>query len=197
MPALSITLNDERIVTVASDGLDLIDVTVGGDRLGPERAVLRVSGGSFDDTTERRFLTWVPEREIKVGDSLKITFDFEGASSRPGQTIEELYPEELDKPSPPFQPVNEVVRELMQRPKLFESLGFRIGLPDGTVTEGRTTPEEHGFGFSVSWASHRSTHARVSLHTYTLPGLVDKRPLTYHADCKLPPGEGVTFNVVA
>ena len=197
MAALSVTLNGKFVVSVASDGLDLFEVTVSGDRLGPKRPVLRVSGGSFADDTERRYLIWIDEREISSADFLTINFHANGTTSEPGKTIEELYPEEFAEPPPPYRPVEEIFRELAERPKMFDRLAFRLVAPGGAMTHALTAPAEHGFGFSVSWSAHRPDYARVSLHTYTLQSLIDNQPGTYHAQLRLQDGEGVTFGVDA
>jgi hypothetical protein len=55
-PGLTITLNGTELVTVSSEGLNILNVRVHGDRIGPEFANLDVSGGllsvSFSQETK-------------------------------------------------------------------------------------------------------------------------------------------------
>jgi hypothetical protein len=142
-------------------------------------------------------LIWVDERELSMDDCVEVTFHARGSTSQPGRTIEELYPDESAKPSPPLEPPEVVIRELAQRPKAFARLAFRLVAPDGSIKEGCTNPDEHGFGLSVSWVSHRPGRARVSLHTYSLESLARKQFDNYHAHVELHDGERITFNVAA
>jgi hypothetical protein len=195
MPALAVALNNEPVVTVGTDGLDIVDVHVSGDRLGPELAILRASGGSHPDGKPSTYLIWQDECPLRAGDIVTVGFLKEGVSSRPGQTIEELYPDEPPKPTEPFAPPEQVIRELMQKPTQYQALHFRLVNADGTVTEGSTAPAEHGFGFSVSWISQRPERARLSLHTYTLQSLIDRTNSNYHSQGWLQFGQGVLFTV--
>jgi hypothetical protein len=195
MAALSVALNGKFLVSVGTEGLDIVDVGVHGDRLGPEPANLGVRGGSYPEGGQSRYFIWEDERPLQPGDTISVTFSQEGNSSRPGQTVEELYPEEAPTPPQPFPSVDEVLKELTQRPKQFDHLSFRLVAPNSAITEGGTAVDEHGFAFSVLWNSHRSGSARVSLHTYSLEYLAKRREANYHADMRLQYGQGVTFVV--
>jgi hypothetical protein len=195
MPALAVALNNAAIVTVTTDGLDILDVQVSGDCIGPELASFRVSGGSYPDGQPSTYLIWQDEHPLQAGDTVSVTFLKEGLSSRPGQTIEQLYPDDPPEPTGPFAPPEQVLRELMQQPKKHDALHFRLVGPDGAVTNGATAPEEHGFGFSVSWISQRPERARLSLHTYTLQSLIDRTNGKYHAQGWLQFGQNVVFTV--
>jgi len=197
MPALSVSLNGEPLVSVATDGYDVIDVGVSGDLLGPEHGSLRVSGGSYLEGQESRYLVWEDERILVPGDSVAVAFLAAGATSRRGKTIEELYPDEKPTGKETFAPAKQIVRELKQRPKAFDSLAFEFVGPDGAPVRARTTPQEHGFAFTVLWNSHRPERARASAHTYTLASLVTKKNGKYHAETKLGFGQQVTFKVLA
>jgi hypothetical protein len=120
----------------------------------------------------------------------------QGATSRLGKTIEQLYAGKSDTPKQPFVPVEEVVSTLKQRPKVFHSLAFELEGPDGTVRI-RTAAEEHGYALTVLWGSHRPESARVSAYTYTLDSLVAKKDGRYHATTSLVIGQGVAFRVLA
>src|SRR5687767_10122007 len=117
MPALAIMLNGEDLVSVATDGFDVIDVGVSGDLVGPEHATLRISAGSYPDGQESQHLIWEDVRTLVPGDSVSVAFLAKGTTSRPGKTIEELYPGEKPGHQEPFAPAEQMVRELKQRPK--------------------------------------------------------------------------------
>jgi len=197
MPALSVTLNGEDLVTVATDGFDVIDVGISGDLLGPQHATLRISGGSHPDGQAFRYLIWENERTLVPGDFVRVVFLAKGTSSRPGKTIEELYPGKEPSPKEPFARVEDVVRELKRRPKAFESLAFEFTDPDGATVRASTSPNEHGYAFTVLWNSHRPERARASAHTYTLDSLITKENGKYHAEVKLAFGQRATFKVLA
>jgi hypothetical protein len=197
MPALSVALDEEHLLTVATDGFDVLDVGVSGDRLGPERATLRVSGGSYPEGRESQYLIWEDERALIPGDTLSVTFSAVGATSQRGKTIEELHPDKMPTDHKPFVPIEEVIQELKQRPTVFDALAFEFIGPDGRSVQAQTTAEEHGYSFTVLWNSHRPERARVSAHTYTLDSLVAKQNGKYHADAKLTFGQRVAFKVLA
>lgn len=197
MPALAVTLNGEALVSVSMDGFDIMDVGVSGDLLGPEHATLRVSGGSYPQERESQYLIWEDERTLVPGDKVSVEFLASGTTSRSGKTIEELYPDEKPTQKAPFAPVEQVVRELKQRPKKFDSLAFEFEGPDGVGVRARTAPEEHGFAFTVLWNSHRPERARASAHTYTLESLITKENGKYHAEARLTYGQRVTLTVLA
>ena len=195
MPALAVSLNGQPVVTVSTDGLDLLDVRIAGDRLGPELASLSVSGGLYPEGKPSTYLIWQDDISLEAGDRVSVTFLREGQTSREGQTIEQLYPDGPPKPTRQFESPEHMLRELMQMPKQHQALSFRVTEPDGTETEGATTDEEHGFGFSVSWTSFRPDTSRVALHTYTVQSLLDKTNGTYHTNCRLQHGQGVVFTM--
>jgi hypothetical protein len=192
-----VTLNGEFLVSVATAEFEILDIGVSGDVLGPQHATLRVSGGSYSEGKELQYLIWEDERTLVPGDSITVAFSGEGTTSRPGKTIDEIYPDEKPTTTEPFAPPEEVVRELKGRPKAFQSLAFEFVHSDGTRVESHTSADEHGFAFTVLWNSHRPERARVALHTYTLDSLITKENGKYHAEARLSDGDRVTFKVLA
>ena len=197
MAALSVSLNGEVLVCVSTDGFDVMDVGVSGDVLGPAPATLRVSGASYPDGHESQYLIWENERTLAPGDEVNVAFLASGSTSRPGKTIEQLFPDEKPTPTQPFMPVEQMVRELRQRPKTYSSLAFEFVGPDGAAVQARTASEEHGFAFTVLWNSHRPDKARASAHTYSLESLITKENGRYHGEARLTHGQSVTFKVLA
>jgi hypothetical protein len=196
MPALSVTLNGEFLVSVATPGFEIVEVGVTGDLLGPQHATLRISGGSYSERKQQHHLIW-DQRTLVPGDSVTVGFLAEGSTSEPGKTIEELYQGDKPVTSEPFAPPEDVVKELKLRPKAFQSLAFEFVGADGAHVKGHTSPDEHGFAFTVLWNSHRIDRARVALHTYTLDSLITKQSGKYHAETRLSAGQRVTFKVLA
>lgn len=196
MAALSVTLNDQFLVSVATDAFDLVDVSVSGDVIGPEHAILRVSAGSFPDGQASTYLIWEDERQLVPGDMVTVRFLADGITSRPGKTIDELYADESEpKPAEPFATPEQMVAELKQKPKRFASLAFRFVAADGTRSQVQTAPEEHGFGFTVLWDKFRPETARAAIHSYTLDSLITKENGKYYATSRLTHGQSVSFVV--
>jgi hypothetical protein len=196
MPALAVVLNGGALVTVGTDGLDAVEVRVGGDRRGPEVGHVEVSGGAYPEGRESTYLIWQPERALSARDTLSVTLLEHGHSSRAGQTIDQLYPGDASHDTTRPASLGRTVQALMREPLRFAALGFRLVGPDGRVTEGRTTADEFGFGFHVSWIAQRPDRARVSLRTYTLQSLLDHQRGRYHAEAWVHYGQGVTFTVI-
>ena len=196
MAALSVTLNEQFLVSVATDAFDLVDVSVSGDVMGPEHAILRVSAGSYPDGQASTYLIWEDERPLVPGDVVTVRFLAKGTTSRCGKTIDELYADEPEpKPPEPFATPEQMVAELKQRPRRFASLAFEFVAADGTTSQVETTPEEHGFGFTVLWDKFRSETVRAAVHSYTLDSLITKENGKYYANSRLTYGQGVSFIV--
>jgi hypothetical protein len=172
-------------------------VGVSGDLLGPEHATLRISGGSHPDGEDFQYLIWEDGRTLVPGDSVSVVFLAEGGTSRPGKTIEDLYPGEKPTDKEPFVLAENMVRDLKQRPKAFESQAFEFTGPDDAIVRASTGPGEHGYAFTVLSNSHRPERARASAHTYTLDSLITKENGKYHAETKLAFGQRATFKVLS
>lgn len=196
MAALSVTLNDQFLVSVATDAFDVVDVSVSGDVMGPEHAILRVSAGSFPDGQGSTYLIWEDERPLVPGDMVTVHFLGDGATSRPGKTIDELYADEPEQnPAAPFATPEQIVAELKQQPRRFALLAFEFVAADGTRSQVQTLAEEHGFGFTVVWDKFRPETARASIHSYTVDSLITKENGKYYANSRLTQGQSVSFVV--
>ena len=53
-PGLAISLNGTELVTISSDGFNILSVRVFGDRISPEFANLDVSGGLYGEEEEQK-----------------------------------------------------------------------------------------------------------------------------------------------
>lgn len=196
MAALSVTLNEQFLVSVATDTFDLVNVSISGNVMGPEHAILRVSAGSYPDGKASIYLIWEDERQLVPGDMVTVRFLADGTTSRPGKTIDELYQDEPEpKTTEPFATPEQMVAELKPKPKCFASLAFEFVAADGTTSQAQTAPEEHGFGFTVQWDKFRSETARAAIHSYTLDSLITKENGKYYTNSRITHGQGVSFVV--
>lgn len=199
MPALRLLIDDFPILTVCSDGLDLVDVRVSATKVEPETAAVEVHGGSFGNPGDSRFLFWLEHQALKPRQRVSVEFLSEGESSWPGKTVEELYPDsesECEEPEASLLSRDEVLDQLTLRPKSHEHLSCTVCLPTGT-TRVRLEDDEHGYAFGVSWHSHRPERARVSLHSYTIESMRRKENGTYHLQSTLTFGQSACIEVDA
>lgn len=94
MPALEISVGGVTVVTVNTDGLDVLGINVGGTQVDEELASLNVSGGSYPEGGQPLSLTWVASIPLWAGQKVSVVFLAQGLSTQPGKTIEELFPDE-------------------------------------------------------------------------------------------------------
>lgn len=193
-PGLAITLNGAELVTISSEGLNILSVRVFGDRITPEFANLDVSGGLYGEEKDQKHLIWEPDRVISPGDEIAVTLLKNTTTSRPGKTIEELYPEEIESHGP-CQPIEQVFQDLARRPIVRERFTFIVTPPSGQSIRAETLPNDHSFGFSVTWVWLHPERARVSLSSNTLEGIAKREGGSNHAELRLQYGQRVQFRV--
>lgn len=197
MPALNVSVDGATIATVCTAGYDVLNVRAGGTRVDDDLATLDVSGGSYPEDGQSTYLTWICDLPLQPGQVVEVIFLETGSTSHRGKTIEELFPGETPTEPTDFKPTAEMFAELRNRPKLHEKYAFQLVSSIGTVFAGETTPDEHGFGFSVVWNSFHPERARVSLHSYTLDGLESHGPMNSHVEERMQYGDSVRFELVA
>jgi hypothetical protein len=195
MPVLDITVDEIKVATVSTDGLDVLAVNVGGTQVDDDLASLDVSGGSYPEGGPPTSLTWVACTPLRAGQQIAVTFRESGQSSQLGRTIEELFPDEPPTEQTDFTPTAEMFKELRAKPKLREKFIFRLVSSSGASFIGETVPAEHGFGFSVLWNSFHPERARVSLHAYTLDSLETRGPFNNLFEEKIAYGGSVELHV--
>lgn len=191
---LAISLNGTELVTISSDGLNILSVRVFGDRIAPEFANLDVSGGLYGEEEDQKHLIWEPDRVISAGDEIAVTLLENVTTSRPGKTIEELYPDDKE-PHEPWQPIEQVFQDLAQRPIVRERFNFTVTPPSDQSIHAATLPNEHSFGFSVTWVWLHPERARVFLSSNTLEGIAKREGGSTHAEFRLQYGQRVQFHV--
>jgi hypothetical protein len=197
MPALSVFIDEELVVTVNCDKFDVMSVRVSGTRAEEEFASLVVSGGAYPEAGESTSLTWVNEVPLEPGQTVRVQFLENAASTAPGKTIEELFPGEEPSEEFDFTPTEQMFEELRAKPKQRNGWSFEYQSPEGQRAVANTTPEEHGFGFTVLWNSHRPSRASVSLHSYTIDSLQRREPGNDHAREYLQFSQSVAIRVGA
>lgn len=197
MPALSVFVDNDPLVTVNCDGFDVMSVRVSGTRVEDEFASLGVSGGAYPDEGKSTSLTWVSEIPLKPGQSVRVLFLETGASSQPGKTIEELFPDEEPGEDFDFTPTEQMFEELKAKAKLRSGWSFEYHSPEEKRTAAKTEPLEYGFGFTVLWNSHRPSRASVSLNSYTIESMQQRKPGNDHAREHLLFGQSVSIRVGA
>lgn len=197
MPALAVFIDGAPLVTVCCDGYDVVSVRLSGTRVERELATLDVSGGSYPDGGESIHLIWVSERPLEIGQRVSVAFLDVGATTERGKTIEELFPNDGPCESMDFTPTERMFEELRAKPALRNGYSFEYQPAAGGVYVGRTEPEEHGFGFTVLWNSHRPERASVSLNSYTIDSIQQRTPGHDHAREHIKFGQSVSVRIGA
>ncbi len=197
MPALTVCVDGGLLARVCTDGLDVLAINVGGTRVDDELATIHVNGGAYPEDGEHSHLIWIDRFVLQPGQQVQIELSDAGADSQPGMTIDQFPPEPNPTPPAEFKTLAQTVAELKERTLTREGYAFEAQLPAGEVQRTASLPNEHGFGFSVLWNSHRPERASVSLHTYTLDGLEHGEDGRDHARQYLRPGQSVGIKVEA
>jgi len=197
MPALTVSVDGVTLATVSTDGYDVMSVRASGTRVDEDLATLDLSGGSYPESGESTYLTWISEVPLQAGQVVTVTFLEEALTSHAGKTIEELFPDEPPSTQTDFKPTADMFAELRAMPTLRDRFSFRLVSSSGTNFAGETPLDEHGFGFTVLWNSHNPERARASLHSYTLNNLEARSPMNNHVEEKLHYGDWVQFELVA
>ncbi|MGZ8144523.1 MAG: hypothetical protein ACXWTG_10210 [Methylosarcina sp.] len=195
-PGLAISLNGTELVTISSNDLNILNVRVFGDRITPEFANLDINGGLYGEEGDQKHLIWEPDRVISPGDEIAVTLLENATTSRPGKTIEELYPEDKE-PHRPWQPIEQVFQDLAQCSIVRERFTFTVTASSRQNIHAETLPNDHSFGFSVTWVWLHPERARVSLSSNTLEGIAKREGGSTHAEFRLQYGQRVQFRVAS
>lgn len=197
MPALSVSVDGNRIAIVCTDGLDVVTIHAGGTRIDGDLADLHVAGGTYPEEEKSTYLAWVNQLPLQSGQVVVVSFIESTPSSHAGKTIEERFPDDEPVTAEDIKPTAELYNELRARPKLRNKFCFRLESSLGTSFVGETAPDEHGFGFSVLWDKFNPECASVSLHSYTLGNLEDRGPMNYHFKERIHVGDSVRLEISA
>lgn len=194
MPTIQVELNGQTLAEVELVGLDLLTVQLSGDRISDGFASLDMHGGTYPDGAASTFLFWLADVPVDCGDELKVMFNPAGTSSHCGKTIDELYPGEPDHPDI-LADAREHLLDLRGSPYLRKGYRFKLNLPGQQQFVADSDPTDHGFGFSALWNWRHPERVSVSLHTYALDDLIERRPTRDIARHRLVAGETVVLQV--
>lgn len=197
MPTLATRVNGQLLAQVRTDGFDVLSVQLHGTRVDEVFAELEVNGGSYPDDGPSTYLTWVASAPVQPGDVVEVTIQAEGETLHAGKTIEELFPrqsnEGLDREE--FRSTSDMFAELRAKQQVRSGYSFALETSRGTRYTGRTSGDEHGFGLSVLWNSHRPTRANLSLHSYTIDSLEQRSHGRDHVNEYIEPFTSVRLRV--
>jgi hypothetical protein len=198
VPTLTASVNGTLLAQVRTDGFDVMSVAVQGTCVEEELAELMMTGGKYPEGEESVYLTWINSHTLKAGDLLEVTIQDEGETSHTGKTLAELFPDEVQTGEEmDFTPTPEIFEELRSRTRLREGFKFELATSGGTEYVGETGDNEHGFGLTVLWNTHRPGRASLSLHSYTIDGLEQRAPMHDHVREYIEPFTLVRFRVEA
>jgi len=197
MPALSLYVDGMFIASVNTEGYDILDVRVHGTCVDKNIASLDFSGGAHPEGDASSYLTWVNDLPIKPKQVVKVVFLENALTSHEGKTIDELFPDDINKEPIDFKPLPEALNEIRAMQKLRNSISFRVQSPQAGLLTCETEPDKFGFGFGVLWNAWHPERASVSLHSYTLESLESRGPMNYILSEKISLGSEVQFELTA
>ena len=194
MAGLRIAVNGKQLVSVSTEGLNIVTVQIHGDVIGEELAVINVFGGLYEGKETDSHLIWVSDYEITPSDEVEVTFLDDVETSRPGKTIEELHPES-EQQTEPWQPMEEMFKDLAKKPKMRQKFSFELVPSSGGAIHSSTEPNDYMFHFGVMWKWLNPEKAAVSLTSNTLDGIEKRTNGVKHAGVSLHFGQGVKLRV--
>lgn len=196
MPALRTLIDGVPIATVSCDGYNVLSVHVSGTRINEELATLEVSGGVYPVGGESTHLIWAADVHVLPHQEVTVQLLAQAETSHAGKTIDELYCDAPPHEQKDITPIPEMFEKLRTMPAFRERFMLSLESSRGNRLRVDTTPDEHGFAFSVVWNSFSPQHARMSLHSYTLQNLEDGSESNYHVQEEMNCGDAVTFALV-
>ena len=198
MPSFIVKLDDNVLATVSCEGFDVATVSVSGTRIEEDFCNLRLSAGRYPEGEESTYLTWLNEHPLKPKQRVSVAFLQDGATSFPGKTIDELFPdEETATPTEEFKSEHELFDELRRKPNLRDRYSFEYHSTTGTAYTGATSAETYGFAFTVLWNWLRPERVSVSLHSFTIDSVEQRQPGSDHVREYLHIGQSATIEIAA
>ena len=194
MAGFRVTVNGKQLASVSNERLNIVTVQVHGDVIGEELAVIDVFGGLYEGKESDSHLIWVNDHVITAGDEVEVTFMDDIATSHRGKTIEELHPE-AGQQMGPWQPMEEIFKDLVKEPRLREIFHFELAPSHGKIIQSSTGPNEYMFHFSAMWKWTKPDEIKVSLTSNTLEGIEKRTKGEKHAGFSMQFGQGVKLRV--
>ncbi|MGI9319821.1 MAG: hypothetical protein ACR2O5_00265 [Thiogranum sp.] len=194
MAGFRVTVNGKELASVSSEERNIVTVQIHGDVIGEELAVIDVFGGLYEGNETDSHFIWVNDHEISSGDEVEITFCDDIGTSHRGKTIEELHPE-TEQQMGPWQPMEEIFKDLVKKPRLRKRFSFELVPSKGEPIHSSTGPNEYMFHCTAMWKWTKPEEARVSLTSNTLEGIEERTDGVKHAGFSLQYGQGVKLRV--
>jgi hypothetical protein len=170
VPSIRVAVDGVPVACVATDGLHVLSLHVGGTMVTDEFASVELHGGSYPEKGESTHLTWVSDLELRPGQQVQVEFVTKGFTSHAGKTIEELFPGESHPEESLQKNLTSLVEELRSKPRLRSHYSFEVQSSLGSNVTCELPGGAHGFGFSLVWnwvhpervsASHERWAARI------------------------------------
>jgi|SRR5450755_971435 hypothetical protein len=196
MPSLRISVDGTVVASVCTDGFDSLSARISGTRIDEELAALDVAGGSYPNDAESTYLTWT-DLPLHPGQVVLVEFIDSEPTTHNGKTIEELAEGEPPMSIVDIKPTAAMFEQLRSTPRVRDKFSLRLGSSFGQYFVGETGPDDHGFSFSVHWDSFHPERARLSLHSYTLDGLENHKPMSNFVEERMSVGNSVHFQLDA
>ncbi len=193
MQGLLVTLNGKNLATVSVEGLNILNVNISGDLIGPEIASIDMSGGYYGEDEKDKHLIWLSDIEVSQGDEIEVTLLESTSTLFPGKTIDELYPD--TKNNNTAQTIEELYEDLSQRTKLTDKFIFEIEQPNKEIIKSSTSGDDYAFNILVMWKWLHPERASVSLTTNSLAGIKDRKSGKQHSKFNLQYEQSAKFKI--
>ena len=197
MPALNLSIDGNLIACANINDFNVLNIRIHGMRIDAHVATVEFSGGSYPESGNSTYLTWVAELPLKSKQLLTISFTEHGTTSHEGKTIEEMFTSEKDDSAVDFKPLTEALDELLAKPKLRENFSFRIVSSERKIFDFVTEPDKDSFALSAVWNSWQPEKLSVSLHSSTFENMINRGPINDLFKEKLLVGTSVQFELLA
>jgi hypothetical protein len=197
MPAFRISVDDDVMATVNTEGFDLITVHVSGNRTWECRAMVDVAAGRYPPGAPSSYLIFLPDMQLLAGQRVTIALLADGVTGPAGKTIDELYPDESSLPEThDFSITDDRMAEIAALPVWHDSFAFDYLASDGTSMAIQTPPEDDSFSLSLLWDSMGGANpARVSLTSNNIVNVQARKFGTLYAEQRLEVGGYVSLTL--
>jgi hypothetical protein len=167
MPAFRISVDDDVMATVNTEGYDMFTVHVNGNRSWECRARVHVAAGRYPAGAPSTYLIFLPDMQLLAGQRVTIALFEDGVTGPAGKTIDELYPDEPRLPEThDFSITDERIAEIAALPVWHDRFAFDYLSSDGTSIAVETPPEDDSFSLTLLWDSLGGADpARVALRS--------------------------------
>lgn len=205
MPGFSLSLNSKPLLNVATDNLEILDVSVRGDLGNPGVSYIEVRGSGYAQDKSNSHLIWLHEKAMRSDDELSVEFVDNVESPEVGKDSRELYND--DNASPTLsgaegQGLEEPALSILgadSEPTLGQGndpharLHFKIDSSCNAPIEAHSKDEDSHLFFHVVWNWKNPVHAQVLLHTHTIDTIRNFKPGNEHANFTIPVGNKLKF----